>query len=294
MSFHEGNGAALRRTSHHRYRGTSDGQDRHPSWDATSLKSRYWGIRNRKLETRPSPGSRLDHERTTAETRARHKRDQIGMASDRARHTGKPGTTTMTSRLRPSAFRASSTGPVKLASSRRDDVIWHAAYRSGVTGYPRQQEADVLSADHTRRSCPGTGTACEPPAQRRSEHADLEVDLPLPKRARILLGLGRKTQTHARRSLSEIVATRIADKRSAMNPSLARMAKVRSREAMSSRQSAAAEHCSGASRLRFEWTLLAQLGRVRRGHQPTPGPHEKRVAGRRPKARQGFGSSPKY
>src|SRR5271166_253167 len=33
-----------------------------------------------------------------------------------------------------------------------------------------------------------------------TQHADLQINLPLPKRARILLGLGRETQANARRS----------------------------------------------------------------------------------------------
>src|SRR5208282_5755717 len=36
-----------------------------------------------------------------------------------------------------------------------------------------------------------------------AQHADLQINLPLPKRARILLGLRRETQADARRSLGD-------------------------------------------------------------------------------------------
>src|SRR5450631_1153623 len=36
-----------------------------------------------------------------------------------------------------------------------------------------------------------------------AQHANLQIDLPLPKRARILLGLRRETKADARRSLSD-------------------------------------------------------------------------------------------
>ena len=64
-----------------------------------------------------------------------------------------------------------------------------------------------------------------------SEHANLEIDLPLPERKRILVGLGREAQADLRRGLGD--GRHQGRGETSMNPSLARMVKVRSSEARS-------------------------------------------------------------
>lgn len=67
---------------------------------------------------------------------------------------------------------------------------------------------------------------------RVAEHADVEVHQPLPQRPRVLVGLGGEAQAHARSCAMAATISRAA--KVSVKPSLARIAKVRSRAARSS------------------------------------------------------------
>ncbi len=79
----------------------------------------------------------------------------------------------------------------------RDATTWsQAAYRSGVTASP------------SNSGCPARATPTSLSWNRnwvrisgadRSEQADLQIDQPLPKRARVLVGFGREAKADARR-----------------------------------------------------------------------------------------------